>query len=207
MRTTLALVGCGGRVEVALAGRGLPAPSLVALSPPQPKASLLLRAVQEVLEAAGIDLGALELIVASRGPGSFTGIRNTLACAFGLSLGRGIPLHGFSSLLMQAARTEEEEVLAVQPARRGWVYAQPFRRLEEWQPTDTVHTVPVAQVLRWKLPVIGPIGLSLPAETPQALARSTPAEALLILASRLSQPDPSSLTPMYLEPFPVARDQ
>jgi tRNA threonylcarbamoyl adenosine modification protein YeaZ len=141
VRTVLALLGCAGRVEVALASPSLAAPSVVALASPEPRANLLLQAVHQVLQAAQLRVSDLELVVATTGPGSFTGIRNTLACAWGFAQACHLPVHGFSSLLVQAARSGEAEVLAVQPARKGWFYAQPFVCKEGWMATAPVEVL------------------------------------------------------------------
>ncbi len=203
MRTVLALLGCAGRVEVALATRNLAAPSLVALASPEPRANLLLKAVHGVLQAADLSPRELDLIVAATGPGSFTGIRNTLACAWGLSQAHGVPVCGFSSLLVQAARALERQVLAVQPARRSLAYAQAFRRGRTWEPAGPVDVVPLDDVARQSLPVAAPPGLALPPGTPVATLVTAPAEALLALGLAVEEPDPESLTPQYLEPFPA----
>ncbi len=47
-----------------------------------------------LLDRAGWEVAALELIAAVTGPGSFTGLRATLALAQGLALGTGAVLHG-----------------------------------------------------------------------------------------------------------------
>lgn len=48
------------------------------------------------IEAAGIEPGAIDLFVATTGPGSFTGIRAGLAAAGGLALAVDRPLRGIS---------------------------------------------------------------------------------------------------------------
>lgn len=202
MATILALSGCGGRAEVALAAPSLPAPSLVALASPSPRSDLLLRGAAMLLEAAGLGPGELQLVVATRGPGSFTGIRNTLACALGLAAGAGVPAHAFSSLLAQAARCADGEVLAAQPARKGAVYVQAFRWEGAWQPITEPTIRPVAWLASQTLPVVAPAGLALPEGTPLARVRLTTAEALLVLARALQTPDASTLQPLYLEDFP-----
>lgn len=205
MKAVLALLGCAGRAEVALASPRLPAPSLVALASPEPRANLLLGAVHQVLQAAGFAPADLELVVATVGPGSFTGIRNTLACTWGLAQATRLPVHGFSSLLVEAARSAEREVLAVQPARRGWVYAQGFVRRRSWEPKGEVKVLPVEELPHQPLPVVAPPGLALPAGVPLAAVRCTPAEALLELGLHLEDPDPSTLSPFYVEAFPAVR--
>ncbi len=50
-----------------------------------------------LLGRAGWEVGSLGLIAAVTGPGSFTGLRATLALAQGLALGTGAMLHGVAS--------------------------------------------------------------------------------------------------------------
>ncbi|MFZ5803846.1 MAG: tRNA (adenosine(37)-N6)-threonylcarbamoyltransferase complex dimerization subunit type 1 TsaB [Acidobacteriota bacterium] len=206
MRTVLALLGCAGRVEVALASPSLAAPSVVALASPEPRANLLLQAVHQVLQAAQLKVSDLELVVATTGPGSFTGIRNTLACAWGFAQACHLPVHGFSSLLVQAARSAEAAVLAVQPARKGWFYAQPFLCKEGWIATAPVEVLRQEELASQPLSVVAPPGLKLPPEVKVASTCRTPAEALLALGVQLESPDSSTLVPSYVEAFPASRE-
>jgi len=48
--------------------------------------------IQRLLGEAGMSFGDLSLIVCSRGPGSFTGLRIGAATAKGISLGLGVPI-------------------------------------------------------------------------------------------------------------------
>jgi tRNA threonylcarbamoyladenosine biosynthesis protein TsaB len=199
VKTVLAIAGCGPRLEVALAAPLLPAPALVALAGPTPRSELVVGAIDLLLLAAGIAPTALEGVVATRGPGSFTGIRVSLATAQGLAAARGIPAHGISSLLVQAARTSQRPCLAVQPARRGFLYAQRFERDGAGGSNTTATVVPADSLPAADAPVIAPTGVELPAGTPRAVATLSAAEALLYLAAALAHFDASTLTPVYLE--------
>lgn len=53
--------------------------------------------LRTLLQSAGWEIGSLGLIAAVTGPGSFTGLRATLALAHGLALGAGLPLQGVSA--------------------------------------------------------------------------------------------------------------
>ncbi len=160
--------------------------------------------VDLLLRAAGLERTGLEGVVATRGPGSFTGVRVALATAQGLALALGIPAHGYSSLLAQAARTDLPECLAAQPARRGSVYIQPFARHEQgFNPMKEPTVVAVAALAESRIPVIAPAGALLPPGTRIAAARFGVAEALLELLNREEHPDPGTLTPLYLEPPPA----
>lgn len=200
----LAIAACGPRLELALLSPAALAPGLVALAGPTPRSELVMMGVDLLLRAANLDRAALEGVVATRGPGSFTGVRVALATAQGLALALGIPAHGYSSLLAQAARVRVPECLAVQPARRGSVYVQPFARRDmRLDALDEARVVPVASLAEFRLPVVAPVGVTLPAGTPVAAAAVGTAEALLDLLAHEERPDPGTLTPLYLEPPPA----
>ncbi len=98
-------------------------------------ASALMPLVANALEAAGWSLDALDALVVSAGPGSFTSLRIGLATAKGLAFGRALEAVGVSTLESVAlAATDEPEsaespsVLAVLDARRGECYAGAWRR-------------------------------------------------------------------------------
>jgi len=161
-------------------------------------------AVDLLVRAAGLERAGLDGGVATRGPGSFTGVRVALATAQGLALALGIPAHGYSSLLAQAARTDVPECLAAQPARRGSAYVQRFARRESRiEALEDPRVVAVASLLESRLPVVAPVGLALPPGTPTAPAPIGPAEALLHLLAGEEHPDAGTLTPLYLEPPPA----
>lgn len=204
MIPTLAIVGCGPRLEVALQTPGMAAPAVVALTGPTPRSDLIMAAVDLLLRAADLERTAIGRVVATRGPGSFTGIRVALATAQGLGLALGIPASGVPSLLAQALRVEGTECLAVQPARRGQVYAQPFiRRDEGWVACAEPSVVTVESLAEAGLPVVAPAGLALPPATPVAPTRGTAAEALLTLDEKLLSGGIETLAPLYLEPPPA----
>jgi tRNA threonylcarbamoyladenosine biosynthesis protein TsaB len=65
-------------------------------------AEALMPMVAEVLAEAGIEAQALDLIAATIGPGSFTGVRIAIAAARGLALATGVKLYGTDSLTVMA---------------------------------------------------------------------------------------------------------
>lgn len=83
-----------------------------------------------VLEDARIECAALDAVAATRGPGTFTGVRIGLAAACGFSLAAGRPIVGLSSLAVIAAGAEAfaagRPIVAVAGGRRGQVFAQRF---------------------------------------------------------------------------------
>jgi tRNA threonylcarbamoyladenosine biosynthesis protein TsaB len=92
--------------------------------PDQRHAETLLPRIEASLSAAGLELGALELIAVGIGPGSFTGLRVGLATAKGLALASGVPLRGVESLrvLARGVAGRAEAALVVVDAGRGEVF-------------------------------------------------------------------------------------
>lgn len=204
MIATLAIVGCGPRLEVALQAPGMVAPAVVALAGPTPRSDLIMAAVDLLLRAADLDRRAIGRVVATRGPGSFTGIRVALATAQGIGLALGIPATGVPSLLAEAMRVEGHQCLAVQPARRGQVYAQPHvRESDAWVAGAEAAVVTVESLAEASLPVVAPAGLTLPPAVLLASTRGTAAEALLSFDDALVPGGIDTLAPLYLEPPPA----
>lgn len=85
----------------------------------------LLPAVEAALELAEIQKRDLDLIVASVGPGSFTGLRIGLSMAKGLARALEIPLVGVSAFEAYAQRAAfwPGPVWVLLPDRRDWIYA------------------------------------------------------------------------------------
>lgn len=93
-------------------------------------AERLMGLLGEVLEEAGIAYRDVGKIVATSGPGSFTGIRVGLATARGLALGLGIEAIGVNVLEVIAyqhnvSKTHKPIVVAMD-AKRGEVFMQVF---------------------------------------------------------------------------------
>ncbi|MFW7268364.1 tRNA (adenosine(37)-N6)-threonylcarbamoyltransferase complex dimerization subunit type 1 TsaB [Gluconacetobacter sp. Hr-1-5] len=82
-----------------------------------------------LLAACGWRPADLDLIAVVVGPGSFTGLRASLAVAHGLALGTGCPLAGVTSgeAMARALREEagpERAVLCLSFARRGRIFVE-----------------------------------------------------------------------------------
>jgi tRNA threonylcarbamoyladenosine biosynthesis protein TsaB len=90
------------------------------------QAARLLPAIAEVLQAAGVDRRALDLIAVTTGPGSFTGVRVGLAAARGLAMALGIPLAGLATtavLLAEATAGDRLAVAAIDSHLGDWFCA------------------------------------------------------------------------------------
>lgn len=94
------------------------------------QAEVLVPMVQSVMADAGLTYADLDVIAATQGPGSFTGLRVGLATARGLALAAGIGCLGLTTteVLAEAAIANgiEGRILAVLDTRRADVYAQLF---------------------------------------------------------------------------------
>src|SRR5581483_1008180 len=91
-------------------------------------AEALMPMVAEVLAEAGIEARDLDLIAATEGPGSFTGVRIAIAAARGLALATGAKLYGTDSLTVMARAALAKGLSPGGPfavavdARRGMLY-------------------------------------------------------------------------------------
>lgn len=97
-------------------------------------AEMLFSMLADVLAEAGLDYGDIDRFAVTTGPGSFTGVRVGLAAARGLSLARGKPVVGVTTLEALAATAMEsgEDIptdtrlgVAID-ARRSELYVQIF---------------------------------------------------------------------------------
>lgn len=198
----LSIVTCGPQLEIALSGPASKTISVVRLGGVARRSSLVLAAVDLLVEDAGVDRKDVSAVVVSRGPGSFTGIRSGLATAEGLAAGLGCRVLAYDSLLAQAARVEGPgEVSAAQPGRRGEVYAQAFELFEDQAPRPKceMEILPLADLIA-RGPWMAAEALSLGEARRVTPARST-AEALIWLADiGLSSQE---IEPLYVEGPPI----
>jgi len=103
---------------------------------------VLLPRVETALDAAGLTLAEVDLVVVTVGPGSFTGVRVGVATAKGLALGAGKPIVGVGSLETLAAAVVGAGpgalVGAVLDAHKGEVFYAGFRLAGGDRPTELV---------------------------------------------------------------------
>ncbi len=88
--------------------------------------------VDAVMREAAISVAALDLVAATVGPGSFTGIRVGLAAAQGVALGAALPLLGVTGFEAVAAAVDRGHgddgplLLVALESRRAEFYLQVF---------------------------------------------------------------------------------
>lgn len=99
-------------------------------------AEVLMDLVSEVEAEAGFRSLDCDRLAVTVGPGTFTGLRVSLAAARGLALATGLPLVGITTLQAIAAGAEVEhgQVIALLDAKRGEVYGQVFAAGSETTP-------------------------------------------------------------------------
>jgi len=197
----LALVTCGPQMEIALGAPILAVDSLVRLGGVSPRSTLVLAAVDLLVEDAGIDPSAIGTIVVSRGPGSFTGIRAGLATAMGLAAATGAACVAYDSLTMLAARCYADQIVwSAQPGRRTEVYARRYEVRAEAPPVGGAIEILSVDALGDHGPWAAAETLDLGGVPRAAVARSS-AEALLWLWRLGVRSDP--VEPLYVEDPPI----
>src|SRR5262249_10021380 len=91
-------------------------------------AEALMPMIAEVMEEAGLDFAALDLVAATTGPGSFTGVRIAIAAARGLALVTAAKLYGVDTLTVMARSARATRggghgpFAVVVDAQRGMLY-------------------------------------------------------------------------------------
>jgi tRNA threonylcarbamoyladenosine biosynthesis protein TsaB len=100
------------------------------------EAALLPRMVTDLLASQGIMAGALHAIAVAIGPGSFTGLRASLALAQGLSTGANVPVIAVTvaeALARAVTNTEGRPIWCALDARQGRIFLQRSRLPEVWE--------------------------------------------------------------------------
>jgi len=88
-------------------------------------AAKILSMAEEVLAEAQVALSMLDAIAASIGPGTFTGVRISVAVAQGLAFGadlKVVPITTLEALALQVIEEQDRRALACLDARMGEVY-------------------------------------------------------------------------------------
>ncbi|MCG6949145.1 MAG: tRNA (adenosine(37)-N6)-threonylcarbamoyltransferase complex dimerization subunit type 1 TsaB [Acidobacteria bacterium] len=199
----LALVTCGPQLEVALSAAACRTISLVRLGGVAPRSTLVLAAIDLLVEDAGLTGESISEIVVSRGPGSFTGIRSGLATAAGLVAAVGARCLAYESLVMLAARCAgPAQVWCAQPGRRGEVYARHFEISGEQLPRalGNIEILSISKVADrgpWSAAEALDLG-----DAERVTAVRSSAEALMYLAETGLPGDDAE--PLYVEGPPIS---
>lgn len=94
------------------------------------QAELLIPEIDIMLKDNGLVFKDIDLIAVTKGPGSFTGIRASLATARALSLASNVPVIGVSTLQVFAeqakAYVKTEQLIIAQESKRADLYYQVF---------------------------------------------------------------------------------
>lgn len=99
------------------------------INSPMTHSQKLMPIIDQLLSSLELSMEDIELIAASRGPGSFTGIRIGIATIKGLAHARNIPVVGVSSLegLAYNITYSKELICPIMDARRNQVYTGVYK--------------------------------------------------------------------------------
>ncbi len=107
----------------------------------------LMHVVDEALAKADVALSAVERVVVTVGPGSFTGIRIGVAAARGFALSLNVPAVGVTTLEVMAATARAQNpgksVMAAIDAKREEIYLQSFDA--DGNPLDEARAVTIGE--------------------------------------------------------------
>ncbi|RUT25009.1 tRNA (adenosine(37)-N6)-threonylcarbamoyltransferase complex dimerization subunit type 1 TsaB [Asaia sp. W19] len=154
-------------------------------------ATAFLAAICRNMLRAAAWLSGPDLIVAVTGPGSFTGLRASLAFANGLSAGYGARLRGVTTGQCYRARPEWAQAVCVTHARRNRIFAE-FSDGRFWAgPPDSLDLPDETHV----------IGNGVASLSGAALRREelTHPDITLVLKAGLAVADSPSLQPVYVD--------
>ena len=172
-----------------------------------------------LLQQAKVELGSIEEIVVSKGPGSFNGLRVGISTAKGLASALNIPLLGVNTLETEAypfAFTGLPLRPVQKAGREEIATALYWQKDNEWQCLEAENLTTVKTLCRrikQKTIFCGEIPAATISEIQQNLGRraiisqsnsTSRANSLAILGwrklSRGEQDDPATLQPLYLRP-------
>jgi tRNA threonylcarbamoyladenosine biosynthesis protein TsaB len=185
------------------------------------QAARLMHLFDRLVSDAGWSRGGIDAFAATRGPGSFTGIRVGLGTVRGLALASGRPALGVGTLvsMAEALGPAEGDRVPLLDAGRGEVFGArfdarsvpPVERLAPWigPPEHALDPAagtailfgPGAETHATRLREAGYEGTPLPAQLPVAAA----AGRLALLRLAAGAVDGEGLSPVYLQPPDAVR--
>lgn len=101
--------------------------------------------VHELLRKAGFTVADISGVLVGIGPGSFTGIRNSVSFAKGLTLGRAILLRGISSHAALACGQQDRVIVFTAAGKRD-IFVSEWRA---GQALGTVRSLPLPELEKW----------------------------------------------------------
>lgn len=108
----------------------------IVFDPDQRTAQSFAPSIAQQLESVGWSPQDIQLIVVTRGPGSFTGLRIGITVAKTLAYAVGAEVIGVNTLKVIASQIpdEQQDAWAVMDAQRGQLFAARFRRCDDdWE--------------------------------------------------------------------------
>jgi tRNA threonylcarbamoyladenosine biosynthesis protein TsaB len=94
----------------------------------QKHSEMLIAMIDDLLQATGYKLHAMDGIAFGKGPGSFTGVRIACGAAQGLAFGANLPVAGICTLEALAEASGKEKVIAALDARMGEIYHAAYEK-------------------------------------------------------------------------------
>ena len=94
----------------------------------QKHSEMLIAMIDDLLQATGHKLHAMDGIAFGMGPGSFTGVRIACGAAQGLAFGANLPVAGICTLEALAQASGKEKIIAALDARMGEIYHAAYEK-------------------------------------------------------------------------------
>jgi tRNA threonylcarbamoyladenosine biosynthesis protein TsaB len=157
--------------------------------------------VQGLLQAQAWPADSLSVIAAGRGPGSFTGLRSSLALGQGLALGTGAQLIGVNTLETWAQVSGLPKLAVALDGRRGQVYFGRYAKKDgAWQALEAPALLDREEA--WSrlgaLPLCCDLGSGLQPAAAHTLALPQAAALAVAVGELALQGPPQAWEPLYL---------
>ena len=171
---------------------------------------MLMRKIQDLLNAADVTIDQLNAIVVCIGPGSFTGLRISLAAAKGMVEALGVPIVGVSLFEIASRKLHDvsKDVCVVVPFKTDESFVALFS--EGWIDPEQVQAIPVDQFEQFVAGrAVTTIGFEMPDQISPASDSEVPwrlefdaGDLLEVGLTRLEagkDDDLSNLEPLYIQ--------
>lgn len=164
------------------------------------------RLIDSALQQAALDRAAIDAIAVGLGPGSYAGIRSTIALAQGWALVRPVRLLGLASVESLAAQTHAAKRYGrlhfLIDAQRGEFYAATYAIDEAGpRPLDPLRLLTLPEALALDGDQCTIVGSELPRGFPQATLLEPDAAVLGLLAEQgRATVEGPQMEPIYLRP-------